>query len=111
LTARLGVDSDYDFSANGSAVVHNVATFSVKRELGNGLRLGANLGRGDVSYKGQTLLADRSDRYWKIGGELEYSFTQRFFIRLSGDLIDSKSSIVGSDINRGIVSLNSGWRY
>ncbi len=111
LTARLGIESDYDFTANGSAVVDSVATFNVKRELGNGLRFGATLGRGYSSYKGQSRLADRSDRYWRLGGELEYSFTQRFFVRLSGDLIDSESNIVGNDLNRGIVSLFSGWRY
>lgn len=110
-TARLGIDSDYDFSATGLAVLNTAATIRLKRELGKGLRLRGTIGRGHARYEQIVPSIKRSDDFWIVNGELEYAFTQRFFVRLTGDLIDSKSTVSGNDLNRGVVSIFSGWRY
>lgn len=110
-TARLGIDSDYDFSATGLAVLNTAATIRLKRELGKGLRLSGTIGRGHARYEQIVPSIKRSDDFWIVNGELEYAFTQRFFVRLTGDLIDSRSSVSGNDLNRSVVSLFSGWRY
>ncbi|WP_378924145.1 outer membrane beta-barrel protein [Pelagicoccus mobilis] len=109
--ATLGLLNDYDFSANGDVTLRTSARLRLRRDLGRGLKVELRIGGGRSSFESQLDEIERTDDYWDIGGQVEYSFTQRYFLRLAADWVDSESSEPALDVGRTVVSLRSGWRY
>lgn len=109
LAAKLELERESDFASNGSAQLRSVATLSMERDLGQGYQLSAYLTRGWLSY--DDVGEDRSDRYWMVGGKLEYAFTQRFFVELSCAHLSNVSSIGELDVSRTMLLIQSGIRY
>lgn len=106
---KLGLKSVYDFTATGFAVLNNQAHLGLNRDLGKGFHLTGNLTVGESDYERNS--DNRSDRYWIVGGDLEYAFTQRFFVRLSANIVDSDSNLTGFDLKHNIFSILSGIKY
>lgn len=105
----IGVDRDYDFSANGLAKLRTLVTLSMKRELGRGYSLSGYVSRGFTNFK--DAFEDREDRFWAMGGEFEYAFTERFYAQLSATHVTSRTEVVGRDFERAVFLLRGGFRY
>ncbi|EDY82740.1 hypothetical protein VDG1235_2363 [Verrucomicrobiia bacterium DG1235] len=111
LTAGLGFESEYEFTANGSVELKTAAILKIKRELGRGLSFSTTLERGNSDYEFELRDDTRTDDFWRFSGNLEYSFTRRFFARISANLLASDSSVAGYSLDRNSVTFSSGLRY
>lgn len=110
-SAVLGLENDYQFTANGNVQLQTTANLRLRRDLGKGFRVSGVLERGLSDYE----LRDGDDGieedYWRLGAEFEYSFTKRFYTRLTMNSLASESSQPGRDTNRTLYRLFGGIRY
>lgn len=110
-SATLGIENDYEFTANGNVQLLTTIDIRLKRDLGGGFRVTALVEKGHSDYE----LPDGEDGfeedYWRLGGELEYAFTKRFYAKITASSMDSEASIPDRDTKRTLYKIFGGLRY
>lgn len=105
----VGVESEYNFSAIGTARRQTEVSARYGRELGGGFRGSVRLGYGLNAFEsGQS---QRDDTYWLGDLEIEYAFTERFFARLTASRIANESELQNKEWERNQFTAQAGLRY
>lgn len=110
-SATLGIENDYQFTANGNVELLTTIDLRMRRDLGKGFSVVAIVERGNSDYELPDGADGLTEDVWRLGGELEYAFTKRFYAKITANTLDSKASIPDRDTNRTLYRIFGGLRY